>query len=216
MIECVEKNIFKKKRFKNKSRIKSLIFILFFIICFIYYRYIIANNVFNVVVLKTNSIVASKVNESILNSNSNSNYNFTRIEKNEKGEIILIGLDSFAINQFSRIIVNNVEQSLNNEIKNGIEVPILAFSGIKALSGYGKNVKYNALEVSTVDCVINGDFRSVGINQAIHSIYATIKVKVVIDVPFDEQSNEFTTKVLLSENIIVGKIPEIYLGQNSK
>ena len=209
MIECVEKNIYKKKKLKNKSRLKSLIFILFFVFCFIYYIYIIANKVFNVVVHKTNSIVASKVNESILKSNSQSGYNFTNIEKNEKGEIILIGLDSFAINQFSRIIVNN-------EIKDGIEVPILAFSGIKALSGYGKNVKYNALEVSTVDCIIEGDFRSVGINQVIHSIYAIIKVKVVIDVPFDEQSNEFSTKVLISENIIVGKIPEIYLGQNSK
>lgn len=214
MIECVKDNIYKKKKVKNKSRIKLLIFILFFIICFVYYRYIIANNVFNVVIHKTSSIVASKVNESILKSNSNSNYNFTKIEKNEKGEIILIGLDSFAINQFSRIIVNNVEKSLNNEIKDGIEVPILAFSGIKALSGYGKVVKYNALEVSTVDCKIDGEFKSVGINQVIHSIYATVNVKVFIDVPFDEQSNEFSTKVLLSENIIVGKIPEIYLGQN--
>ena len=214
MIECVKDNIYKKKKVKNKSRIKLLIFILFFIICFVYYRYIIANNVYNVVIHKTSSIVASKVNESILKSNSNSNYNFTKIEKNEKGEIILIGLDSFAINQFSRIIIQNVETSLNSEIKNGIEVPILAFSGIKALSGYGKVVKYNALEVSTVDCKIDGEFKSVGINQVIHSIYATVNVKVFIDVPFDEQSNEFSTKVLLSENIIVGKIPEIYLGQN--
>lgn len=214
MIECVKDNIYKKKKVKNKSRIKLLIFILFFIICFVYYRYIIANNVFNVVIHKTSSIVASKVNESILKSNSNSNYNFTKIEKNEKGEIVLIGLDSLSINQFSRIIVKNVETSLNSEIKNGIEVPILAFSGIKALSGYGKAVKYNALEVSTVDCKIEGEFKSVGINQAIHSIYAIVNVKVFIDVPFDEQSNEFSTKVLIGENIIVGKIPEIYLGQN--
>lgn len=214
MIECVKDNIFKKKKIKNKSRIKLLIFILFFIICFVYYRYIIANNVFNVVIHKTSSIVASKVNDSILKTNSQSNYNFTKIEKNEKGEIILIGLDSLSINQFSRIIVQNVETSLNSEIKNGIEVPILAFSGIKALSGYGKEIKYNALEVSTVDCKIEGEFNSVGINQVIHSIYATVNVKVFIDVPFDEQSNEFSTKVLLTENIIVGKIPEIYLGQN--
>lgn len=214
MIECVKDNIYKKKKIKNKSRIKLLIFILFFIICFVYYRYIIANNVFNVVIHKTSSIVASKVNDSILKTNSQSNYNFTKIEKNEKGEIILIGLDSLSINQFSRIIIQNVETSLNSEIKNGIEVPILAFSGIKALSGYGKVVKYNALEVSTVDCKIDGEFKSVGINQVIHSIYATVNVKVFIDVPFDEQSNEFSTKVLLSENIIVGKIPEIYLGQN--
>lgn len=214
MIECVKDNIYKKKKIKNKSRIKLLIFILFFIICFVYYRYIIANNVFNVVIHKTSSIVASKVNDSILKTNSQSNYNFTKIEKNEKGEIILIGLDSLSINQFSRIIVQNVETSLNTEIKNGIEVPILAFSGIKALSGYGKEIKYNALEVSTVDCKIEGEFNSVGINQVIHSIYATVNVKVFIDVPFDEQSNEFSTKVLLTENIIVGKIPEIYLGQN--
>ena len=214
MIEYVKDNIYKKKKAKSKSKVKSLIFILFFILCFVYYRYIIANNVFNVVIHKTSSIVASKVNESILKTNSQSDYNFTRIEKNDKGEIILIGLDSLSINNFSRIIVQNVENSLNSEIKNGIEVPILAFSGIKALSGYGKEIKYNALEVSTVDCKIEGEFNSVGINQVIHSIYAIVNVKVFIDVPFDEQSNEFSTKVLLTENIIVGKIPEIYLGQN--
>ena len=90
---------------------------------------------------------------------------------------------------------------------------MLAFSGIKALSGYGKNVNYNALEISTVDCFIDGEFKSVGINQTIHSIYANIRVKLVIDVPFDRQSEEFSTKVLISENIIIGKIPEIYLGQ---
>ena len=145
MIECVEENIYKKKKNKNKSKIKIIIFILFFVFCLFYYRVVIANNIFDVVTFKTSALVASKVNEAILQSASNSNYNFTKIEKNEQGEIILIGLDSFSINQYSRKIVNGVENSINAEIKKGIAVPLLAFSGIKALSGYGKNVNYNAL-----------------------------------------------------------------------
>ena len=211
MIECVEKNIYKKYKKKNKSKIKLFVFILFFVLFFLYYRFIIAENIFEVLSYKTNSIVASKVNEVILLS-STENKNFTKIEKNSQGEITLIGLDSLLINQFSRNIVSNVEKSINKQIEKGVAIPMLAFTGIKALSGYGKDISYNALEISTVNCEIDGQFKSVGINQTMHSIYANISVNIVIDAPFNKQIETFSSKVLISENIIIGKIPEIYLS----
>ena len=213
MIECVEQNIYKRKKIKNKSNIRLIIFILFFVLCLLYYRYVIANNIFNVIIHKTNSIIASKVNESILNLSINNDYDFTKIEKNEHGEIVLISLDSFLINQYSRKIVQSVELLVNYEIKKGVEIPLLAFTGIKAFSGYGKTIKYNVLEISTIDCEIKGEFDSVGINQSLHSIYANVKVNLTIDVPFGQHNEIFNTKVLISEKIIIGKIPEIYLNQ---
>lgn len=49
-----------------------------------------------------------------------------------------------------------------------------------------------------------------GINQTLHRIFLDIKTKTNILTPFNVLRNEYETRVLLTESIIVGDVPETY------
>lgn len=49
-----------------------------------------------------------------------------------------------------------------------------------------------------------------GINQTLHRIYLDIKTKTNILTPFNVLRNEHDSRVLLTESIIVGDVPETY------
>ncbi len=49
-----------------------------------------------------------------------------------------------------------------------------------------------------------------GINQTLHRIYLDIKTKTSVLTPFNILRNEYDSRVLLAESIIVGDVPETY------
>lgn len=49
-----------------------------------------------------------------------------------------------------------------------------------------------------------------GINQTLHRIFLDIKTKTNILTPFNVLRNEYENRVLLTESIIVGDVPETY------
>ena len=93
-----------------------------------------------------------------------------------------------------------------------MNIPILAFLGIEILSGYGKEVNFKAIAINDVSCNFSSNFTSVGINQSLHSIYVEIDSTVKISMPFNSRQEKFSTKILIAETVLVGKVPEIYLN----
>ena len=66
---------------------------------------------------------------------------------------------------------------------------------------------------------LKSEFTAQGINQTLHRVYLEVKCRVNILTPFQDIEKEITNQVLLVENVIVGRIPEIYYnleGLNSK
>ena len=61
-------------------------------------------------------------------------------------------------------------------------------------------------------CNFESEFTSVGINQTLHSIYVCVNIESIINIPFNSSSITHNSKVLLSETILVGKVPELYLN----
>ena len=55
-------------------------------------------------------------------------------------------------------------------------------------------------------------FINVGINNTLHKIYLTINAKVEMNLPIKKQVININQQVLLCESVIVGKVPNIYLG----
>ena len=123
-----------------------------------------------------------------------------------------MSVNSQKINSVTREVVKKTQEILSVKVKEGISVPYLAFSGISFISGYGKTFKLKTLSVSSVLCEFVSDFKSVGINQTLHSIYVEIIAKVNIDCMFSSNLQESSSKILICETILVGKVPETYLN----
>ncbi len=217
MIEATTENIWYKKR---KRRFISKRFFLLFIFIFIilsaifYYRQLIAKQIINICKDYAYSYSTDSVNKAVLTSLSNKvKYDdLIKIEKNSSGDIVLMATDSYKVNVINREIADSAKIILEEKIKNGTPIPSLAFTGISFLAGYGQPVLLKTLSVSSVVCDFDSIFKSVGVNQTLHSIYIVVNSKVFIEMPFVSEEIDCKTSVLIGESVLVGKVPEVYLG----
>lgn len=217
MIECTNERIYKKKRGKKRKFFSFFIVLFFISIPLLYTRFCIAETIGEVCSDTCESYAYKSANAAIVSSlSSGINYSdVVKIEKNSAGDITLIGIDPLKANYIGQEVSLKTRVNLESELSRGVPVPWLAFSGIKMLSGYGGSVLFKAITVASVKCELNGKFRSVGINQTLHSVYAQVVCKTKIEIPFSKKTEESVTEVLIAESVIVGKVPEIYFGGES-
>ena len=216
MIECVEEKIYysrKNRRKKSKKGIKIFLFLLVFVACFVYYKKIVTVHVINVCADKCETLNTKSINNAIIIS-LNSRFLYDElivVEKNTAGEITMMSANSYEINNLSRKIVDSAQTILEENLGQGIQLPLFVFSGITFLSGLGPEINFDAITVTSVTCDFIGRFESMGINQTLHSLYAEITSTVKIDFPLYSKIEEYKTDVLLCEAVLVGKVPEIYM-----
>lgn len=218
MIDCTNQNIWykNKRRFSFKRFFVLLLIVLIIAIVYFYYVNVVCERIFKICYAYADSYCTESVNKAILKSMQKSDdyANLVTIEKNDNDDIVLISTNPEMVNKLSREIALECSKSLNEKFNEGIKLPLMIFTGIDILSGYGVPVNLRTLSIVSVDCDFNSEFKSVGINQTLHSIYVIINCKVEIEVPFNATENTLETKVLVSESVLVGEVPEIYLGGN--
>ncbi len=66
-----------------------------------------------------------------------------------------------------------------------------------------------------INAKIDSEFTSVGINQSMHRIYLDLSCVVGILTPFQTINEEVSSKVLLTETIIVGDVPSTYYNYDN-
>lgn len=219
MIECVKENIYYRKRklrFKKKRFFSIFIVLLVVVCCVLYYKFFIYNQLVSIMTDFAYSYSTESVNKAVLNSlDGKVSYSeLIHIEKNQSGDIVMMTTDSYKVNYVNREIANSTAEILNERLEKGVSVPLLAFTGIGIFSGYGTPVILKNINVSSVVCNFNSQFTSVGINQTLHSIYVDVLSTVFIEMPLEKKIINTKTSVLISETILVGKVPDLYLNGN--
>ena len=86
-----------------------------------------------------------------------------------------------------------------------------SITGSHILEGAGPNINVKTIPVGSVTAEFTSEFESAGINQTRHKIYLKVRAEISIVVPSQAKSVEVIVPVLVSENIIVGQVPEYYL-----
>ena len=223
MIECTDEFIYcttfgRKNRRNRKKRLKRFFIFTIILILAIYLFYHINSAVFNLVSEicedYTYSVALSSINKAVMESlDDELKYSdVVKVEKNSVGDISLISSDPIKINSISRQVTESTEKILTDKLKEGIPIPVFAFTGIKLASGYGPSVEYDAITVVGVNCEFKGEFTSVGINQTLHSLYITVTCKIDIEFLSKKRSFDCRSDVLVSEAVLIGKVPEVYLN----
>ncbi len=138
-----------------------------------------------------------------------------KIDKDENGNINLIQANTVRINRLARDLANMSEKNIEEIKEQTIELPIGAFTGSAVLSGVGPVVNVSLLPIGNVTCDFVSSFDDVGINQTKHSIYIYINTTISIVLPVSSVPVSVSTSILVVENIIVGKVPDVYLNMSS-
>ena len=215
MIECTESYIWYKKRRKNsfKRFFSFLLVVLILITLILYYNFVILKQIFNICADYTYTYSTESVNYAVLTSlESDVKYSdLITIEKNASGDIVLMTTNSLKVNTINREVASATSSLLKHKLANGIPVPLFAFTGITFLSGYGNNVDLKIINNVSVLCSFSSKFTAMGINQTLHSIYLNVESEVNIKVPFNNHKEKSSSQILISETVLVGKVPDIYL-----
>ncbi len=142
------------------------------------------------------------------------NEDFSAIsETNEQnGKITSISLNAKNTNRIRTLIATKINTLLADEDYSTFSVPVGNLTGIPLLSGRGFKIPLKIVPLGSADADIVSDFSDAGINQTRHSVYVKASVKVRLMTPFSSSVTETTTKIPLTETVIVGDIPHLYAG----
>lgn len=139
----------------------------------------------------------------------------TEIVKDNDGNIAMIYANASIINSLSRKITEQAQTHLRQMEETGIEIPLGSLSGIAFLAGRGPNIKIKALPVGNIDTAFSSEFIPAGINQTLHKLFIDVTASVSIIIPGAENKITTITQVLIEESLIIGKVPEVYLGSQT-
>ena len=153
------------------------------------------------------------VNEAVcaVLSNVNDYSDFFTIEKNSQNDIVLISANSALVNTFARNTALLSQQKINELKSFTIDIPLGTLSGIPLFSEKGPTVDVVVSPIGNVSCNFKSVFETAGINQTLHRIYVDVCSTVDLIIPTLHVEVQTVTPILLSESLIVGKVPDTFL-----
>ena len=132
-----------------------------------------------------------------------------------EGNVRLLSPDSVKLNRLARDLQNMSQNNIEMIAEQYVYIPLGAFSGSILLSGIGPKIPVKMLPIGSVSSEYYSIFENVGINQTRHSIYINVRANVSPVLPIYSEAVEAVVSVLVCENVIIGKIPDVYVnGEN--
>ena len=163
--------------------------------------------------LKSKALATKAMNSAIADVVINSIVyeDLVNIITDELGNISMIQANALEINNLSKDLAQTTEIKIEEYGRSGVSIPLGSFTGIPLFVGRGPKLKLKVNPIGSVNCSFLSQFESAGINQTNHKIYLKISADVGVVLPLLSTKYNTTRQVLISESIIVGQVPEVYL-----
>jgi len=199
---------FNKKKIARVGAICLIVVLAFFI-----FSVMVNPVVMDTIELKSKSLATRAMNSSIADVVMNSIIydDLVNIISDEFGNISMIQANSLEINNLSKDLAQTCEVRIEEYGGKGVLIPLGTFTGIPLLVGRGPRIKVKMTPIGSVVCKFVSNFETAGINQTVHKIYVNIKANVGVVMPLSSRTFTAEQQVLISESVIVGQVPEVYL-----
>jgi sporulation protein YunB len=203
---------YRRRRFNSITFLG--IFCLFLVLCFYIIDFRIRPTLLNLAEVKARVIATQAINEAIRsNICPDITYqNLIKVQSNSEGRLVMIQPNTGEINRISSEATLAVQKRLQDLPKITINVPVGQVMGSKIMAGFGPDIAVKVIPIGFVESTINDHFDQAGINQVRHRIYLTVKAIVKMVVPLVNQEVQVNTDVPLAEAVIVGDVPNVYVG----
>ena len=144
------------------------------------------------------------------------NSDVINVVNDENGNIQLLQVNSVPLNNMISDIINDVQNSLNNNDIVSSYIPFGSITGIKWIAGSGPKIPIRISLSGTIDTKIRNEFNEAGINQTLHRLWLDITCNIAILTPYKVEETQVTNEIVLSENVIIGGVPTVYMNMNEK
>ncbi len=131
------------------------------------------------------------------------------------GNLQMVTTNTALINAISRKAIDASQQRITELGGEGIPIPLGSLSGITVFSGQGPDIFIKVFPIGSVNAQFQSEFVAAGINQTRHKIMLNVCVDIKVVLPGADNVVNTETKILLCENLIIGKVPDIYFGTHN-
>ena len=162
-------------------------------------------------------LITAVVNEKIDEKMSEGKYDydyFVTLQRGDSGEITAISANMTRINSLASDILRQVISSTAGGGLD-IKVPVGNLTGSNLLLGRGPKIPVKVIMLTSSFADFRNEISSAGINQLRHQIILELTVQIDVLLPWEVQSSEVKSEVLIAETIIVGSVPNTYLSLNT-
>ena len=202
-----------KMKLKKCDKVKCIFSFVLLIFNFACISFIIASYPIFVASCKTaagskaNNIVSEEV-KNVMNDYSYSD--LIDIEKDVDGNVTLMKSNTILINKINSQIVSNIQREIDNTPRVMVYINYGSVSGISFLKVFGPKFEIELEAAGNINTKMKSEFESVNVNQTIHKIYMDLDMSISVLTPIGVYGKDVESKVLLTEAVIVGKVPETY------
>ena len=129
------------------------------------------------------------------------------------GRITSINSDTNAVNRLQSSVSKAVNESLSQLEGTKLSVPIGTLSGINILTGRGFDIPLRLHQIGAAKTELKSDLTEAGINQTKYSLYLTVTIEMTAILPAHSTDIVVRYDYPVSETVIIGEIPDMYLSK---
>ena len=134
------------------------------------------------------------------------------VEKDEQGQVRLIQANTPEMNRLAAQASLLAQERLTAMGQKTVVVPLGSAVGLTLLAGSGPRIPISIVPVGSVQTDFETEFEACGINQTRHKVYLQLSASIRIVIPTGAKTTNVTANMLVAESIIVGKVPESFVG----
>ena len=204
------KSAARKRQMQKRLYRILLLFLVFLTLCFSFFwadsrLFVVAKDLS---AIKAKSIVNQQINTSLQEMIAQEDLSsFLQLN----AEYGLVSADTLKINAFCSQLSDKLETAFSQTALESVGVPLGSLCPIAFFQNIGPKLNYYFAPTGTVQVEYETAFLSGGINQVNLQIWLIIQPEIRILHLFQEDTVQFSRKILLIDTVINGKVPEALL-----
>lgn len=136
------------------------------------------------------------------------------VRMDERGQVALLMANTMRMNQLADRAGQEALKRLNNMSSERVTVPLGAALGMTILAGKGPGIPISIVPIGSIATDFATEFEACGINQTRHKVYLKVTASIRIVIPTGAKTTQVSVNMLVAESIIVGNVPEGFVGYN--
>ena len=138
--------------------------------------------------------------------------NLISYRQDDQGNVIMMQADTLRLNDIAVSTALTTQDNIAQIGAQGIGIPLGSVLGGQLLAGRGPNIYARIIPVGSVTTDYDSEYEDKGINQTRLKIFLNLHTTVRIVIPTQSRDVSVDNKVLVTECIIVGKVPNSYVN----
>ena len=134
------------------------------------------------------------------------------VRMDEQGRVALLSANTMRMNRLADRAGEAALRRLGNMTSERVAVPLGAVLGMTLFAGSGPGIPVSIVPIGSVSTEFATEFEACGINQTRHKVYLQLTASIRIVIPTGAKTTQVSANMLVAESIIVGSVPEGFVG----